>query len=37
LREGHAYALDSASQFRALDGTDEAPFLQSVKDALAKQ
>lgn len=37
LREGHAYALDSASQFRTLDGTDEAPFLQSVREAIAKQ
>ena len=37
LREGHAYALDSASQFRTLDGTDEAPFLQSVREAITKR
>jgi hypothetical protein len=37
LREGQAYALDSASQFKALDGTDEAAFLQSVRDAIAKR
>jgi hypothetical protein len=36
LREGHAYALDSASQFRALDDTDETSFLQSVRKAIVK-
>ncbi|MCA1594721.1 MAG: hypothetical protein LC754_19245 [Acidobacteria bacterium] len=37
LRERHVYALDSASQFRAFEGTDEAPFLQSVREAISKQ
>ena len=36
LSEGHVYALDSASQFRALDGADEIAFLQSVRGAIAK-
>ena len=37
LREGRVYGLDSASQFRALGGTEETPFLTSVREAIAKQ
>lgn len=37
LREGHVYALDGASQFRALDGAEEVALLKSVREAIAKQ
>lgn len=37
LRDGHVYALDGgASQFAAYNGTDEASFLQLVREAIAK-